>query len=79
MALKTASVDRVAEFAFVVSRPAAESKAVLDRGRSEFTEAARQFMRKSLSPDAIKQLFANEAALLIAILENAMSGVSPKS
>ena len=54
--LKSVSVAEIAEFTFVGSRPAAETRAVLARGRSVFSDAAMRFILTVLSLPTLQQI-----------------------
>ncbi|MCX6928200.1 MAG: hypothetical protein NT154_34070 [Verrucomicrobia bacterium] len=60
-ALRSATEAHVAEYVFVVSRPAAESRAVLARGRSHFTEAAMDFALKFVCREDLGKIVAGGA------------------
>lgn len=63
--LSFATEAQIAEVVFVVSRPVAESKAVLARGRSHFTEAAMAYALKFVFRAGIKRIIAERAPLLV--------------
>ena len=62
--LSFATEAQVAEAVFVVSRPAAESKAVLARGRSHFTEVAMAYALKFVFRAGIERIIAERAPRL---------------
>ena len=60
-ALKSITEAQMVEYVFVVSRPAAESRAVLARGRGHFTEAATDYALKFICREDLKKIVANPA------------------
>jgi hypothetical protein len=58
-ALKSVTEAQVAEFVFVRSRPAAESRAVLARGRTIFTEIATDHLLKWICRADLEKIIAN--------------------
>ncbi len=64
-ALKSATSAQVAEFIFLISRPAAESRAVLEHGRSQFAQAASDYCATVICREGLDQILSNDAALVI--------------
>lgn len=65
-ALRELTVAQFVEYAFVITRPAAESRVILIRSRAELTRAALAFVETQLPSQTLSQLVANGGALLIA-------------
>jgi len=64
-ALRSATAAQVAEYVFVVSRPAAQSMALLVRGHSRFTQAAMDYTVKFICPADLEKIVANNASLVV--------------
>lgn len=74
-AFRGLTVAHLAEYRFVTSHPAAESRALLIRGRSEFTKAAMAFVETMLPLGTLSQLVADGGALLIPTMVKHTSSV----
>jgi hypothetical protein len=56
---------QVAEYHFAIGIPVAESRALLTRGREEFSKAALAFAESKISPEALSSLVVDDGALII--------------
>jgi hypothetical protein len=65
-ALRSVTEAQMAEFVFIVSRPAAESKAVLALGRRTFTEDAMDYALKFICRADLQKIVADDAPLVVA-------------
>jgi hypothetical protein len=71
---------QLAEYVFVTSRPPAESRAILTRGRGEFSKAALAVLKTMISSETVSHLVADDGALLVsAIVKQTDSSALTKS
>lgn len=68
---------QLAEYVFVTSRPAAESRAVLTRGRGEFTKAALAALKTMIPSQPISHLVADDGALLVSAIVKQTDSSAP--
>lgn len=66
-ALRGVSVMQIAEFTFVISRPVAETRAMLARGRSVLADTAMHFVLQAISLPMLQQIEAHPELLVAAI------------
>ena len=67
-AFKGITIVQLAEFTFVTTRPAAVSRAMLAKGRGEFSAAASDVLSRKISQKAIAGIVANDGALLLPVV-----------
>jgi hypothetical protein len=64
-ALTHVTVEELAEFAYAISRPATESRAVLSRGREVFAASAMEWVLQQVPRSQLELLVANGGQLLV--------------
>jgi hypothetical protein len=75
-ATRTITVAQLAEFAFVVSRPASAAKLELARGRNAFTAAALAWVQTIISLSDLERLVPNSASVVADTVPKPQGGYS---
>jgi hypothetical protein len=68
---------QLAEYVFVTSRPPTESRAILTRGRGEFSKAALAVLKTMISSETVSHLVADDGALLVSAIVKQTDSSTP--